>query len=39
LKPKQLQTKKPYLDPRFNRASKIGKSMAKLIILKTNARL
>ena len=30
-----IKLNKTVLDPRFNRASKIGKSMAKLIILKT----
>tara|TARA_E500000331_G_scaffold326588_1_gene344842 strand:+ start:296 stop:493 length:198 start_codon:yes stop_codon:yes gene_type:complete len=30
-----ITNQKTVLDPRFNRASKIGKSMAKLIILKT----
>ena len=30
-----IKLNKTVLDPRFNRATKIGKSMAKLIILKT----
>ena len=30
-----IKLNKTVLDPRFDRASKIGKSMAKLILLKT----